>query len=148
MSELDKTYYTPIEPKISSVTQNKGATIVETFNGKYPYSFKCGCANYSSGTASGMFVPILDNCKFIFSNENNNNIVWKYRNELKECLCNGKPKILKYFDGRTKLVSINDTVSDDEGEYNDKNITTFSWTEIGDITSTNDMIDNGLMNEY
>lgn len=148
ISEIDKTYYTPIEAKISGVTQNKGTTIVETFHSKYPFAFKNGETNYSSGSASGMFVPIVDKCKFIFANENSNNAVWKYRQEFREWLCNGKPKILKYYDGRTKLVSINETVTDDDGEYNDKNITTFNWTEIGDITSTDDLISNGLMNEY
>lgn len=148
ISEIDKTYYTPLEIKLSGVTQNKGTTIVETFNNKYPFAFKNGITNYTTGSACGMFVPIIDECKFIFDNETNNNTVWKYRQEFREWLCDGKPKVLKYYDGRTKLVSINDTVTDDDSEYNDKNITTFSWTEIGDITSTTDLIENGLMNKY
>lgn len=148
ISEIDKTYYTPIEIKLNGVTQNKGTTIVETFNNKYPFAFKNGITNYTTGSACGMFVPIIDECKFIFDNETNNNTVWKYRQEFREWLCDGKPKVLKYYDGRTKLVSINDTVTDDDSEYNDKNITTFSWTEIGDITSTTDLIENGLMNKY
>lgn len=148
ISEIDKTYYTPLEPKLSGITQNKGTTVVETFNSKYPFVFKNGNTNYISGSANGLFVPLNDKCQFVFSNENHNNAVWKYRKEFREWLCNGKPKVLKYYDGRTMLVSINDTVSDDDGEHSDKNITTFNWTEIGDITSTDNLIENGLMNKY
>lgn len=147
ISEIDKTYYTPLEPKLSGITQNKGTTIVETFNSKYPFAFKNGTTNYISGSASGLFVPIMENCKFIFNNEKNHNAVWKYRKEFREWLCNGKSKVLKYYDGRTILISINETVSDDDSEHDNKNITTFNWTEIGDITSTDDLTENGLINK-
>ncbi len=149
VSEIDKTYYTLLEANINNITQNKGAALVEPFNGKFPFAFKNGMLNYITGSAQGLFAP-LDNdyCHYMFDNEKHKNATWKYREEFREWLCNGKPKILKYFDGRTYLISINDTVSDDDGEHNFKNITTFNFTQIGNADSTKDLIESGLMNEY
>lgn len=148
ISEKDKTYYTQLEAKISGVTQNQSTTIIEPINGKYPFSFKRGGLNYITGSAQGLFAPSNNYCDYIFNNEDNKNIVWKYREEFREWLCNGKPKILKYYDGRTYLVSINDKPQDDDSEHNDKNITSFSFTQIGDVKSTNDLIESGLINDY
>lgn len=148
ISEIDKTYYTQMETNISSITQNQGTTMIETLNGRYPYAFKNGALNYITGSAQGLFAPSKDDCNYIFDNKKNKNIAWKYREEFRQWLCNGRPKILKYYDGRTYLVSINDKPQDDDSEYNFKNITSFSFAQIGDVNSTSELIENGLMNDY
>ena len=89
----------------------------------------------------------MDKCEYIFDNQENNNVTWKYRKRFREWLCNGKPKILKYYDGRIFLISVTDTVSDDDSEHNYKNITSWSWVEIGDVNSTTDLINSGFMEE-
>lgn len=148
ISEIDKTYYTSLEANISGITQNQGTTIIETFNGKYPFSFKNGNLNYITGSAQGLFAPSdNDYCHYLFSNERHQNITWKYRTEFREWLCNGRPKILKYMDGRTYLISVNDSPQDNDEEHNFKNITTFSFTQIGDVKNTKDLLESGLINE-
>ena len=143
VSDGYKTYYTNLEPKINGITQNMGSTVISTINGKYPYAFKKGSSNYISGSASGLFVPGTEDGNYIFDNT-----VWKYRNEFREWLCDGGAKIIKYYDGRTFLVSITDSVTDDDSEHPDKNITSFSFTEIGDVTSTSDLIESGILQNY
>lgn len=148
ISEKDKTYYTILEIKLSNDTQNEGSTIIKTLNGEFPYSFKNGASNYITGSAQGLFAPTSDGCEYIYDNEKYNNVAWKYREEFRKWLCNGKIKTLKYYDGRTRLVAINGTVSDDDGEHNYKNITSFNFTQVGDVKSTTDLIESGLMDNY
>ena len=145
IEDQDMSFYTILEAKLSGITQNSGTTIVNPFNSKYPYAFKGGDKNYVSGTATGMFIP-GDICDYDFDSFNNTS--WKYRKQLREWLCNGKPKILKYYDGRNFIVTINGEVQEDDSEHVMKNIITFNWNEIGTLESFDDLYENGFINYY
>lgn len=145
IEDQDISFYTILEAKLSGITQNSGTTVVNPFNSKYAYAFKGGEKNYVSGTATGMFVP-GDICDYDYSTSNNT--TWRYRKYLREWLCNGKPKILKYYDGRNFIVTVNGEVQEDDSEHISKNIVTFNWSEIGSLESTNDLYENGFINYY
>lgn len=145
--DMSAIYYSFLETKIDSINQNSAATVINTINGKYPYTYKLGNSNYVTGTASGLFNPYyIDNCNYFYTDSNEeNNMIVKYRKKFREWLCDGHPKIIKYYDGRAFLVAINDTPGDDDSEHHLKNITTFNFTEIGDINSSVDLINSGLI---
>ena len=62
-----------------------------------------------------------------------------------EFLNNGKPKILKYWDGRIRLISITTPPNNTSEEHFDKHTITFSYTEIGSIYSNRDMKAYGFL---
>lgn len=140
-------YYAYLEANLDSITQNSASTIVNTINGKYPYAYKLGDSNYITGNACGMFEPYLsDSCHYLYTNsDDENNTITKYRKSFREWLCNGNVKIIKYYDGRAYLAAINDNPSDDDSEHHAKNITTFTFTEVGDINSNLDLLNSGLI---
>ena len=100
----------------------------------------CGGANYYSGSASGTFIAL-----------DIKNHSWKvddgvnYRQKLMAFLCNGKPKILKYRDGRIWIIGITDNPSESEQNHPDKIQTSFSWTQIGEANDFDDLYYNGFI---
>ncbi len=67
-----------------------------------------------------------------------------YQRELVDILSDRKPKLLKNMDGRIWLVKIETPINDTaESTYNNRKIT-FTWTEIGDYKSEEDMYYSGL----
>ena len=139
LSEKDTTYLTPLDVKVSP-TKNRASSIVNTLDGKYPTVIYNSSNNYYSGTASGVFIQFdPDTCEWDIENG------WKYREPFMEFLTDGLPKVLKLQDGRAWIVSIVDNPSEDNSQHEYKAITTFSWVETGDINSTQDLYDNGLI---
>ena len=95
-------------------------------------------SNYYSGNASATFIR-FDGCKY------NKKDSRKYRDELLDFLVNDNVKIIKYFDGRSYMVEITEVPTDTASEHPDKHTISFSFTEVGDLLSNEDMHDNGFL---
>lgn len=138
---LDKNnvFNTPLDVTFSS-TKNHPSEIVQPINSQFPVHVSCGGANYYSGSASGTFIAL-----------DIKNHSWKvddgvnYRQKLMAFLCNGKPKILKYRDGRIWIIGITDNPSESEQNHPDKIQTSFSWTQIGEANDFDDLYYNGFI---
>lgn len=113
---------------------------IQTMNSKYPFHIQNGKSNYYSGSTSGFFVERnLDTCDFDIAGG------YEYRKNLMDFLNDGTSKILKYDDGRMMLIGITGTPTETDGGHEDMISTTFTWEEIGDCESSNDLYDHGLI---
>jgi hypothetical protein len=134
-------YVARIEVKFNNQQQNKPAAAVATIGRKYPFVISNGEPNYRSGSVSAIFAELDDSgCKYDFEDS------WKYRERLDNFLYNGDPKLLKYNDGRMRLISVSgDSVKESDWNGVDEvAVTSFDWTEIGDCDDGRDLYINGL----
>lgn len=137
--EKDIMYHTVANVQMA-VNKNRPNATINTIDNLYPYVVTNGQNNYHSGSTSAMFVRTYNNCDYNWSFYDS----WKYREDLMEFLCNGKPKVLKHFDGRMYLIGVVDTPSQNESVSNYYPTTTFSWVEIGDADDISDLYNNDL----
>lgn len=142
---LDKIYSTMIN--INSVGEllpqrNFNVNSVVPIDSKYPYVFQNGITSYDSGTLSATWAQFdRENCEWHFTDN------WRYRKELIDMLTDGKPKILKYEDGRGWLIAVvGNTVTETANGHPDIVLTSFNWEEIGSLTSSNDLYFSGFIN--
>lgn len=142
---LNKIYSTEIN--INSVGEilpqrNFNAKSVVPIDSKYPYVFHNGITNYNSSSLSATWLQFdKENCEWVFMDN------WKYRKEFVDMLTDGKPKIIKYEDGRGWLVGvIGDSVTETANGHSDIVVTSFNWEEIGDLSSSNDLYFSGFIN--
>lgn len=139
--EKDKLIWTLADISISE-QKNGPVGIVNTLQGKYPYAFSNGDADYFTGTVSATFFDtyqfiqrgFIDNLSF----DGNLNLHKHYAN-IMEFLNNKKPKILKYDDGKVRMIMVTTPPTDSSDEHYDKHTIEFSFTEIGDPYSNEDM---------
>lgn len=116
-------------------TRNTPSSTVQTIHGKYPVSIDASVANYDTGTCTGSWIKINEDCEFVL--DDNKRVT--YQKDIMDFLNNRNPKLLKVADGRMWLVKIEDGVTDNaQGVYNNRQVA-FSWTEIGDCNSEEDM---------
>lgn len=137
--EKEVAFKTILEVNLQS-QKNRPNTIVNTIDRKFPFVVSNGMNNYYSGSANGLFVE-TDYTTGQFKTENG----WAYRDQLMEFLQNGKPKILKHYDGRMWLVAIVGDPSEQVDGHPDKVITYFEWVEVGDCNSSRDLYDNNFI---
>lgn len=119
---------------------------VETFEplgSKYPIIVSNGDINYNTGVMSGMILH--DGYEDTRKLDREKNIHKK--NKIINWLTNHKAKILKDQNGNIWIVAITDVIQTDyaTGSGNGLPIVKFSWTEIGDANSTNDLYANNLI---
>lgn len=131
------TYATQLEP---SATQqiNIKTNLITTLGSPYPFSFSSKASNYRSGTAKGLFLPSSED---VYDLET----ACRYQEDFFQFLTNGKPKLLKLYDGRKWLVVVHDNVDIDCSEHDEKAIISFNWTEIGDSEDYNTLVDFGII---
>ena len=122
--------------------RNFVSSVANPLDSKYPYVFYNGVNNYDSGTLAATYAPFdKENCEWDFEN------ACGYRNELKNMLTDGRPKIIKYDDGCGWLVAvINNSISENANGNRYNVITSFDWTEIGSLESSNDLYFSGFAN--
>lgn len=137
--EKENGYVTDLDITKGTITRNKETSIVTTLSGKYPYVINNGAANYDSGNFSMMFLP-KDETK-----EYTNVGAYAYREQIKEFLNDGHPKILKLTDGRVWMIMIVNSISEDNGTIEGYVHTSFNWVEIGDPESSSDLYNNNFI---
>lgn len=129
MSRLDVSFDTQ---------KNQTKSTVLPLNSKFPYIIKNSQNNYYSGNASATFIKIED-CEHAKRKSR------RCREELLDFMTNENVKIIKYFDGRTFMVEITEVPTDAASEHPDKHTISFSFTEVGDSLSNEDMYVNGFL---
>ena len=123
-----------------SFTKNQSKASVIPLNSKYPYIVKNGQANYYSGTVSAAFMR--------FDEENNMDLKpdsMEYREDFLDFLINQNFKIIKLYDGRSYMVEIMETPTDENSDHEDLHIITFDFIEVGNVLSNEDMYLNGFL---
>lgn len=110
---------------------------------RFPVVIKNGEADYEVGTVSG---TLLNDSFFINGEINRKEIVDKI-NSFNSFLKNGKPKIIKDYNGNIWLVLItsNISVSYDNNYGMGIASVSFDWTEQGKYDNEDDLYDNGLI---
>lgn len=139
LADLTTHYLVGLEPKVESVERVRESSVVTTLNGKYPYVFYGSEANYYTGQFSGTVIKYLGNDQFDFDASP------AYREEMINWLSNGEPKVLKMWDGRGWIMNVTSSISNNANEHPDKVTIGFSFTEVGDLNSTMDLKDCGLI---
>lgn len=125
-----------------SISENKNAQIgvANTLAGKYPFVFYNGENNYFSGDVSATFIDFSEDCVMPETDK-----IHKYYANVMEFLNNKKPKIMKYDDGRIRLIAITTPPNDTQTNNYNKHTISFSYTEIGSVYSNKDMNDFGFL---
>lgn len=110
---------------------------------RFPVVIKNGEADYEVGTVSG---TLLNDSFFINGEINRKEIVDKINN-FNSFLKNGKPKIIKDYNGNIWLclVTSNISVSYDNNYGMGIASVSFDWTEQGKYDNEDDLYDNGLI---
>lgn len=138
--EKDKVFNTPITDSNIDFERNFPNTTAPTIHNKYPTDVNTSVSCYDSGTCSGNFVEVTDDCEFRFDTEYSTS----YQKELMDFLSDRKPKLLKNADGRIYLIKIETPIQNNADNHYQNRKISFNWTEIGDSNSEKDMYYAGL----
>lgn len=136
---------TDITDGYCNTTRNIPSSTVELLNKKYPIFIRNTIANYDTGSCAGSFVPLTaeDSCELAYDTQHDYQRI-KYQREFMDFLCDGIPKILKMPDGRIWIIQVTPNPADNANQnYNDRE-TSWSWVEIGDVNSEEDLYYLGL----
>ena len=140
LMDKDTSYYVGLEPKVTGVTRNQEAAVETTLSSKYPIVFYGSEANYYNGNFSGVIIK-WDQSIDMFDFDGSVD----YREIFIDWLTNKKPKVLKMYDGRAWLINVNGNVSYSDDEHPDKVEISFDFIETGDLNSSSDMKNAGLI---
>ena len=137
---------TEITDGFCDTTRNTPSSVVELLHSRYPIFIRNTVANYDTGSCKGSFVPLDEtSCEFAYDSEQDYTRI-KYQREFMDYICDSIPKILKLPDGRLWLVQITPNPSDAANQqYNDREIS-WSWVEVGDVNSEEDLYYLGFSN--
>ncbi|MEG0899803.1 MAG: hypothetical protein RSF40_08870 [Oscillospiraceae bacterium] len=123
-----------------AIQRNRPTAVKNALGRRYSTVISNSNNNYDSGSVSATFIE-----------EDTLNGMWKtdegvsYRKWVMDFLCNGKPKVLKDFQGRMWLCQIVGNPSEDSSQHYQMPITRFEWSETGDCSSSIDLYNNGLI---
>lgn len=143
--ENDIVWGTDITDGFCDTTRNIPSSTVELLNSKYPIFVRNTIANYDTGNCKGAFVPLVneESCELAFGEEYDYMRI-QYQKGFMDFISDGIPKILKLPDGRMWIVQITPNPSDTANQmYNNREIS-WSWVEIGDVNSEEDLYYLGL----
>lgn len=70
---------------------------------------------------------------------------YSYREEVKQFLNDGRPKIMKLTDGRTWMIMVEGSIAEDNDSIENVVHTSFDWVEIGDPESSSDLYENNFI---
>lgn len=139
LADLSTHYMVGLDVKVDNVERVRDSSVVTTLSSKYPYVFYGSESNYYTGQFSGTVIKYLGNDQFDFDNSP------VYRDEMINWLTNGEPKVLKIWDGRGWIINVTSNVSQNADDHPDKVAIGFSFTEVGDLNSTTDLKNCGLI---
>lgn len=143
--ENDIVWGTDITDGFCDTTRNIPSSTVELLNSKYPIFVRNTIANYDTGNCKGAFVPLVneESCELAFGEEYDYMRI-QYQKGFMDFISDGIPKILKLPDGRMWIIQITPNPSDTANQmYNNREIS-WSWVEIGDVNSEEDLYYLGL----
>lgn len=142
--EDEKAYSTEFTDGFCDTTRNIPSANIELLNNKYPVFVRNTIANYDTGTCNGSFVPYEDDeCTIDFTPDGDYKRIQAQKSTM-DMISDSIPKILKLSDGRIWLIQTTPNPTDTADKtYNNRYIT-FSWVEVGDINSEEDLYYLGL----
>lgn len=122
--------------------RNAAGEVIPLLNNKYAKVVRNNSANYDTGTASGVFIKTNrigeDSCSMDLPGSN------KFRSDIMDFLMNGRPKILKWDDGRIWLISVTGYPTDSRVDHELVREISFQFAEIGDCNDPRTLYLNGL----
>lgn len=139
--DKDKIYFGFLNLSFPAPTRKNAATVVNTLNSKYPTIIYNSEMNYYTDTCSATWVAADESQEWGWDFEDG----WRYRDEFKDWLVNGKAKLLKYYTGRNWLIAVTGDISDNIQTVEENTVTSFTWNEIGDVNDNNDLQKFGLI---
>lgn len=140
--EKDKTVWTVTDIELSE-QKNMQVGVCNPLEGKYPYVFYNGDNDYYTGSVSATYIKLLDVQGRCFADTPDE--LHEHYADVMEFLNDRKAKILKYADGRVRMVSVTTSPSDSSSDHFDKHTISFDYTEIGDPYSNEDMNNYGFL---
>lgn len=131
---------TKITDGFCDTTRNIPSANVELLHGRYPVFVRNTVANYDTGNCKGSFVPLADeeSCTLAYDSAHDFRRI-TYQRDFMDFLCDSIPKILKLPDGRLWLVQITPNPADTANQKYNNRETTWSWVEIGNVDSEEDL---------
>lgn len=122
--------------------RNAAGEVVPLLNNKYAKVVRNNSTSYDTGTASGVFIKTNrigeDSCSMDLPGSN------KFRSDIMDFLMNGRPKILKWDDGRIWLISVTGSPTDSRVDHELVREISFQFAEIGDCNDPRTLYLNGL----
>lgn len=138
VTDKDCLYGTIYNTDGCDTTRNTSRQILSLLNSKYMNVSSNANINCDSGSVTGAFFKIDENCEF------NREISLQYRNDFKDRLGNKKPLILKIDDGRIWMIKVSGNITDSMDGHKDLRNITFEWVEVGDINDMRTLYMNGF----
>ncbi len=139
ITDKDSLYGTIYDLDGCDTSREMTAQTLELLNSKYMDVISNSELNCDSGSITGTFFKLDDDCHKI-----NLNSSLQYRNEFKNKLANHKPLILKIHDGRIWIIKVKGEINDGKKGHPDLRQISFSWVEIGDINDMKTLYHLGL----
>lgn len=138
--ERDKTFQAILNMELSHKRVKNGSSIT-TLGRRCPFHISNGASNYTRGTLSATYIPYNNG---VYDVENG----WKYRELFNDFITDGKPKILKDFEGKMWIIyAEEETISESQKDHYQNIVTSFDWFEVGDANSAYDLYVNGFIDE-
>jgi len=137
--EKDSGYYTVLNTSIPDRQRNRPSSVVVNPQSKYPFINYNGATNYDSFTATGFFIK-----QNLLTGEFDSHNGYDFRDGFMDFLCDGKPKFLKYSDGRAWIIGVVDSPKESQESSTDMINTTFQCVQMGAIDSSKALFKNGL----
>ena len=138
--EKEMSYQALLNMELNHKRTRQGTSIT-TLGKRYPFHVSNGASNYTSGSLSATYIP-SNNGMYDVDNG------WKYRETFNDFITNGKPKILKNFEGKMWIVYIEeDSIDESQKDHYQNVVTSFNWFEVGDANNSYDLFVNGFIDE-
>lgn len=138
ITDKDCIYGTIYDLDGCNTSRNIAVQTLQLLNSKYVNVVSNSELNYDSGSITGTFIRMDEQCNYNASASLN------YRNDFKNRLANKKPLILKIYDGRIWMIKVVGTPTDSVGNHPDIRQISFEWVEIGNINDMEALYHNGL----
>lgn len=149
---LDKNevWSTAITDGFCDTTRTYPVSMINTLNSRYPTTVRNTIANFDTITVSGMWLPNEDGseCEIIDVNDTTNiGFITKWNKQFIDFLTNDNDKVLKNVDGRMWLCHLSSDVTDSADTVYNKRKLNFTMTEVGDVYSSEDLCESGLIDD-
>lgn len=122
-----------------STTRNFTTAVQPTLYRKYPFVQRIGRSNYITGQMQASFIHMSDGkCEM----DLDGGVV--YREQVADFLTNGRPKIIKYNDGRIYLAGITGQITENNDNWQAP-VWSIEFTCVGDAENEDDLYNNGFV---